>query len=382
MFSFVTKFRNSLTRPAGRLVNSAQVALVLALCAVTVTFSSMIDRYRVSGEELLVNSDFTHHLDGWRKVGDGIVEFDETNGSMRLTSPYGRGTVAVEQLLSGVIPTGQPVVLSAMMKTDDVARGQQVWEAARIIFVGMDERGKPMYYVPHALAMRNGTADWESYSKVFISFANTSVQKLAIQLVNVKGSVSVRELSLKPAAETLTYRVFWAVDALLWVAVVAWLLVPHIRSLVSSRWAAVIPLLLLAVLVGVLMPVDVKHDMGGLLEPALSWLGGEPEIFRAGHFLVFTLLGIAVFWMAPSLRNALERFWLLALFALITETLQVLVDGRTFRALDILADVAGIAFGLVVSLGSILCNRPVGAKQVAHSAGSAPRERCHSNGVD
>ena len=261
---------------------------------------------------------------------------------MHIVSEKGQGTVSIRQTLND-IESGKPVRFEGAMKIQDVGRGDKVWEAARIIFVGLDKDGRSIYSQPHILAMRNGTTGWEHYSKVFHPVANTAGYYVEIQLVNVKGSVWVKDLSLRYVKQTVAFRALLFVGALLWIMVAFWILAPYWHVIVASKLNILIIAIGVVALCGTLLPAHLKHSAVEYLRLPIPWIDGDAALFRIGHFVVYSLLSVAIFWRVQA-----GRFGLLVLFAMGTELMQFLVDGRSPRVSDFLIDVLGITLGLVL----------------------------------
>ena len=334
---------------SGKLISGIKIIVILILSAVTIIMSSMIDRYEVSGGELLANNNFDKKFEDWHKAGDGITVVNDVQPVVQLKSENTQKIVSVRQTLEN-IQKGQTVRLAGTMKTHDVGRGDKVWKAARIIFVAMDDDGRSMYNVPHILVMRNGTTDWEHFSKVFVAVSHAARYYVEIQLVNVTGTMWVKDISLRPVEETLSFRLFQSIGVLLWVVVIIWILAPYRRTIFSSNWNLLIIAMVMVALFGALAPVDLKHSVVESTKIILPWVDDdEADLFRIGHFIVYSMLSVVVFWKAQSGRLEFSRFGLLVLLAMATEIMQFMVPGRTPRISDFFVDLSGIVMGLFIS---------------------------------
>ena len=331
-----------------QIISSVKVFVILILLVMTVLLSNVIDRYEISGGELLLNNNFEKKFEFWRKTGDGIALLNEVQPVLQLKSSGNQKKVSVRQTLKD-INKGQPVRLVGAIKTDDVSKGDKVWMAARVIFVAKDNDGRSMFNLPHKLVTHNGSKDWETFSKDFITIADASSYYVEVQLLNVTGNMLVKNLSLKYLKETFAYNLFLIISMLLWLAVTLWILLPQRHTIISSSQNVLIMLLMLIALIGVLMPTGVKHDILNAIVLFFPWAGGEIVFFRMGHFLVFCILSVAVFNKIHSSRQILTRFGLLLVFAMATEIIQFLVDGRTPKISDFFVDVSGIFLGFFMS---------------------------------
>lgn len=337
---------------SGNMLNNAgfKVMVVFMLLWLTILLSNVINQYEVSGDELLTNRVFDNKLDGWQSAGDVAAISIDSQSTIRLTSKNNKKIVSIKQTLEN-IPKGQFVRLSGVMKVKNVGRGGEIWQAARIIFVAVDAEGRSMYNVPHVLVMLNGTADWEFYSKVFVAVSHAVRYYVEVQLVNVTGVMWVKDLSLLPVKETLSFRLFQSASVLLWLVVTIWILAPYRREIFTSKGNVLILLMLIAALFASLASTDLKHGFIELLKPFLPWVEDEAMIFRVGHFLAYSLISVAVFWAVKAKRSSravIICFCLLVIFSMLTEVLQYLVDGRTPRISDFFVDVFGVISGFII----------------------------------
>lgn len=325
-----------------------KIMAVLILFVLTILMHNVISQYEVSEEELLTNSDFNDKLDSWQKAGDVSIVLSDSQTVVRLKSNNNQKIVAIKQTLEN-IKKGQFVRLSGAMKIKNVSKGDKVWKAARIIFVAVDSQGRSMYNVPHVLVMHNGTTDWKTYSKIFVAVSHAARYYVEMQLVNVKGVSWVKDLSLRPVKESLSYRAFQSVVAILWLVVTFWILAPYWRVIFSSKKNILIFLMLIAALFASLASTDLKHGFIESLKLFLPWVEDEERFFRLGHYLAYTTISVAIFWKVKSSRAIIMFFSLLIIFSMATEILQYLVDGRTPRISDFLVDVSGVVSGFLVS---------------------------------
>ena len=104
------------------------------------------------------------------------------------------------------------------------------------------------------------------------------------------------------------------------------------------QWRLAFAALLLALLVGVLLPGDLKADIEGSLWDDFPWSA-------AAHFGLFAT--IAAFPVYGLGRGGLWRALLLAvLLAVFTELAQSLIPGRHPMVRDVLIDLCGTTLGL------------------------------------
>ena len=334
--------------PHTRVIDIYKIILILVLLSLTITLSMTLERYEIKNVELVRNNNFSDHLKYWKKSGSGVVSTNPDESEIVLTSKNNTMISSIFQEFNGLANLGQSVLLTAKIKTNDVDYGEKAWESARIIFVGINSDNKPMYYVPHSLAMLNGSTDWVKYSKVFSLFSEVDKYFLKIQLVNVKGAISIRNLSLRPVVEKTTYQIFWFTAILLWCLTFIYILKPYYREWVAQKNTSGVILFGLIILAGIIMPVNFKHILSETVFTYIPLFSRENELFGVGHFFLFFLISILILFKALKRNVIFEAFSLLILFALVTETLQLLVDGRNFSLVDLAIDSAGVFSALVV----------------------------------
>lgn len=330
------------------LKSGIKVLVLLIMFVLTISMANRIHQYEVTGGELLVNRSFDSDLKSWHKVGDVTTVLDESQRVVQLKSEQSQKIVSIKQTLEN-IQKGSLVRFVATMKTQDISKGNQAWQVARIIFVAIDENGQSLFNATHALTVRTGTTDWTDASKVFSANSNTSKYSVEIQLVNVTGTAWVKDISLRSVEETRYYRLFHSATVFLWVMVLLWFLASYWSKFCISKRGIVIIVMVILALLGTLTPADLKHDVIDAMKLFMPWIEGEPIFSRVGHFLVYSVISIAVFWKIQSGRLLLTFIGLLILFAMATEILQYLVEGRTPRISDFYVDASGIILGLFIS---------------------------------
>ncbi len=323
-----------------------QLVATILLIVTTLHLSESIPRYQVTNSAGESGLAVKTGRDAWNISLTGNVSFSVAENSIKIESQRRETTVTASQLLNRVIAPDEVVQLKAKIKVANVSTGQKSWEAARVILVGMDENGTPMYQVPHVLAALNGTSDWMEYSGYLHGVAGAVNQRLEIQLAGVTGVAWVKDIRLQSVKPTDRYQRFSQFFLLMWLGLCLWVFLtalPYIRSSANVKW---LPLLACLTLAGTLMPAEIKHQIGAVFDLYLPWMGGEEAIYKVGHFISFFLLACAFFVQAPSKEAIVRRMWCLAYLALATESLQLFVMGRTFRWSDIAIDLAGVSAGL------------------------------------
>nr|WP_269144521.1 VanZ family protein [Methylicorpusculum oleiharenae] len=193
---------------------------------------------------------------------------------------------------------------------------------------------------------------------------------VAAQLIKSTGSLWIKSISLRPVTLKTAFRDYRLALLLIWVVILLWVSVPFFKSGFSSLKQGFVLILATGVILGVLMPESMKESMGAaiLASDTVASASYVPSQFnntqsfnlnphlpdldlhKAGHFVLFTLLSIAVVGGRPYKKSTACLLAYLVLFAFISEVLQLFMDGRTAQLGDILIDSGGIITGYLVSL--------------------------------
>jgi VanZ family protein len=331
-------------------------------------FFNFYERYQSVGPELIENADFSKRLAHWQHTGNVSVftQNDEVIAKLETTVP-----VESAYLSQIIRPSDQTrlVKLGCEIKTENIINGDMGWKTARVVLVSFNAEGDAMYSLPHVLVRQQGSRNWMRYEKVFAIPGDASKIMVAAQLIKSTGSLWIKSISLRPVTLKTAFRGYRLALLLIWVATLLWVSAPFVKAGFSGLKEGFVLMLGAAVIVGVLMPESMKESMGAAiiasdtvasttyvpiqfnntqsfnLKPSLP----ELDIHKAGHFVLFTLLSIAVFSGRPYKNSTASLLAYLVLFALISEVLQLFIEGRTAQLGDIFIDSGGIMTGCILS---------------------------------
>ncbi|MBS3952294.1 MAG: VanZ family protein [Methylomicrobium sp.] len=331
-------------------------------------FFNFYERYQLVGPDLIENADWSNGLAHWQYTGNVSVLPLQNEVIAKLET-----TVPVESaFISQIIrPSGQTrlVKLRCEIKTENIVNGDTSWKTARVVLVSFNAAGEAMYDLPHVLVHQEGSHDWVRYEKVFAIPGDVSKIMVAGQIVRSTGSLWIKSISLRPVTLKTAFRDYRLALLLVWMLVLLWVTVPFFKSGFSSLKQGVVLILAAGVIFGVLMPESMKESMTAAilatdtvvsasyipvqfnntqsfnLNPHLP----ELDLHKAGHFVLFTLLSIAVVGGRPYKKSTACLLAYLVLFALISEVLQLFMEGRTAQLGDIFIDSGGIITGYLVS---------------------------------
>jgi len=343
------------------------VSLVL-LSLGTAVFSVGYSQYEIIGKNLLQNPLFHDNFLAWQVLKQGSISVHDGVATLSNTGKNNHASVSAAQTV--VVPSGQRLLfLSCEARALDVVPGGKPWETARVVIFPLTADNQPRYDVPHTLALLHGTTSWERFEHIFrVPEENTSVS-VVVQLLNASGTLEVRSVSLRSAIENPFYQKWRHALMLAWFIVGLWIVWPLLRT--ARRGMGRIGMLVTSsiILVGVLMPASVKYGItpswllptseapgpfrADLLQDSVPFsfelLPTELNIYKLAHFLLFALMG----YLLISRRSYGTPIWvqvgIIGLFALATESMQVLTSGRDGRLSDVLIDLSGVCCGMLAA---------------------------------
>ena len=345
-----------------------RIIVLLFLCVATILFFTFSERYAVSGPELLKNPQFETGLNQWQHSGAGISALTDEPGTVVLSSQDPATLAHVTQSISA--PQHFHLLrFSADLKTLNVKKGDANWKVARLLLVSFDASGKAHYYQPHTLIGKYGDNDWGHYEKVFHVGEDVTELKVSAQLTNATGSMWVKNTSLRPAIERKEFSHIRMALLALWLLTLAWVAIPIARRIACSRSSLIAALIVLCIAIGALLSGSIKEYVDHALPFALYPIEHAPpphkspgsltsgdihafpavNIYKPGHFALFTALSVTIFLGAFRDIPLLRRVAYLLMFAMITEVLQFFVEGRDARFFDLLLDLGGIMTGAAAS---------------------------------
>lgn len=142
---------------------------------------------QVFGQNQLKNPGFEEEV-GWNNWG-GVKDAVAHSGSFGLKIHNDdfkwSGSDQVILLPEGI----KRITVSGWMKTENVEKGTNVWEQARIAIEFYDEDNKLTGGYPQATAQAIGTTEWRPYKRMYPVPAGAKSVKIQLALGNAKGTV-------------------------------------------------------------------------------------------------------------------------------------------------------------------------------------------------
>jgi len=330
-----------------------------ALCfflLLTVAYVSLYDPYKVVGQSLLTNADFKDDFKGWKTSGSKTVQ-KEALGIVTLSAMPMKRYVFVLQRLdlpSHFSESSYFLHLSGDAETINIVKGQKPWEQARFILFFYDEEGKIDNSKHPSIFLPTGSSIWRHYSNIFKVPSNIKSVQVGAQILQAKGVIRIQNLSLIPVQFKPETRYLNRIGFLGWFLIIVWLMFFYIKDVknMSFKKASFSPLLwfgvllFLVALVGMMLPGGLRDSLlSSLPEASYSWVSFLlMNLESIAHFMLFLL---ASFFGVLLFKE--KSWWVividLMLLGLLTELLQLFIEGRTADPMDMLVDYSGIFLG-------------------------------------
>jgi hypothetical protein len=351
--------------------NSRKVLVFLILCLCTLLASGGVEKHIETGGQLLVNQGFANGLEGWQVSGAKSATVEVDSAAVQIHLHEQGAVVALSQQVDPAA-LGDTVVLKGSVKAVGIAEGTKGWEKGRVVLVQYVE-GKPIYSAPHVLIALDGTNNWADYSLLIPILANVSEVVVSLQLLHCTGELHVKNLMLYQVRVNPVYRVVQWVVFGSWGLFLACVFVPSVIANYGIRtWAAFVVLVILLIIIGTTFPASLKNGVKAEIidhakiytnqiaeysGPGVAALIAElktyewlrVDITKVGHFLLFGFLGCFLCFGQGS-RSVLPIFVDIGMLACGTELMQLFINGRSALLGDVLIDLAGAGFAVVVLL--------------------------------
>lgn len=348
--------------------------ILLALSAVTwigamIVLLMYYPKYLPDGD-LLLSSDFegilkqgnrvcTKDFGCWNRSNNGVLitdngGFGESTG-VRLMSTGEQGSS-----LRWDLPNPERfdfLELKGKMRVEDIKGGKEPWDIARCLLYFRDIAGNSRWDYPHSAEGLSGSSPWVEFAKTFQVPGFAVSAHVLIHNDAKSGTMWIDDISLQPLR--LNHQFFRYRNILLGVgAILALTFFFKLKIWEDFGW--IILVVLVISVLGVLCPDIYMRQIAGILNIKVEMLK------KTGHFIVFLAMGtLSSLWLqrrlfirdsiGKSIYHAVCLFAVLALFAAVTELLQLFTIDRTPTLVDYLIDLSGILVGIL--LGFIITRR-------------------------
>ncbi len=353
-----------------KVVKWALLSLSVLLAMLTISSLRYVDRFYVEQAQLLEDPVFLSGKIQWKQKGRGEVA---TSGNrLTITNNIGSNHIVFQNVVVDT-PSFYQFEFDAGVKNVEPTSDED-WARASVAIIFRDTNGERTGST--MLADLVGSQAIKSFSEKLLLRESLGSIDLAFRLYNSKGQFTVANPIVSRLQEFPFYQKIRSTLVFSWFFVLAILIFLLVR-LASIRNLFALAFLVTVALAGVVMPegimTAVNQKIAGLLPQSLltesrrllgllydgnKFINPGAEVSKIGHFLIFTLLGIfAGFnWQKIGIFFAIIS---IASFAFVTEALQMLVNGRTTSVGDLITDVVGGFFGLVIGIILVWCVQAV-----------------------
>ncbi|OED36839.1 hypothetical protein AB833_25875 [Chromatiales bacterium (ex Bugula neritina AB1)] len=341
---------------------SALIALIV-LSAVTGLLLTQVEQFYVEKEQLLKDPSFV--AGGWSERGSNSVIFEGDSAVIENAHD------GVSHSLYQTVPIGEVGYyrLSFEAATKDVSRGPKDWHRANITAIHRDIDSNKINH--QAVLQLDGNTPLRPYSEILLLGAATKSLDVSFRLLNASGRFIIRDPVLSKLAIFPAYTYTKYALMAVWVLTAVCLMVLAVRTL-SRGLLISVSALVGVTMVGVLLPefmMDrLSSEMAALLPDNVRDMsraffakiygvgelaGGASDMSKLGHIVAFLLIGfvLGVYYRAVGIIYGLV---VIVAFALMTESLQLFINGRGSSwidaAIDSVAGAAGLLPGVLLAM--------------------------------
>lgn len=315
---------------------------LVALLTLTFALFAFVEPLEPLGEPLTTSPAFGGDLAGWQRIGDhGRFEVD-SSGGLRMSNDQPGTVVLVRRRLP--FPEGATVLrASARVGGEDIVDGPEPWDAARLVLLGLDERGQGVYDRPHVFASPKGDVASHAVERDFTMVGRVHELLLVVELRNATGTVTVDDLVIQPMAQGAFFAVAHEAIEISWGVWFFFVAVGLMRGV--THWSGRLALLATGatMAVALMLPGEVRTLAVLALEGPLAMSPLAPD--DLAHFVMFAGLAIVLRLARPSDPLWVQAIGLSAVGAL-TEVVQLFAVERGPSVADWIYDTTGLLLGL------------------------------------
>lgn len=321
--------------------------LFATLVMITATLAAffMLERYQPVGEALLIDPPFAAGSDGW--IEKGQVTFDPgPDGAVTLRNDDPEKRTYLKRTID--LPEGQTLAyLKAVVSTERVVAGSDLWQRARIYLAQLDETGEPDWSKPHNLFRLRGTKSQRTVGQVFPIPSSVKQAALSLEMNNATGLMTIHDLKLYPVEEQENFRLVAFSLMAVWAVLILAAGIMVFNNIPSVKLRLAFGGMLGLFVVGLFMPAPVRDGLIAWLHFPTDGEGGiEPDMI--GHGIVFMVMAFLMRIGRPE-----DPIWLhlgcWSLIAVASEVLQLFTFDRQPSIDDFLVDGAGVVLGLTIA---------------------------------
>ena len=321
---------------------TVEVLFTAVLIVSTYVFAEYFPRYQIVSDELLVNGSFENQFEGWQIQGEGVEFLKDTRSLVRLGSTDEKRAPNISQIVMG-LRENTLLLLSGEVKTDSVVMGNRSWKTARLRAVQKAELNSA-HSPQDVLISAVGTSSWREVSSVFrIQPARQSIE-VSFELLQATGIAYIDNVSLHEVVEQELYTPLVISIFALWSALGCWFLYSISQRFGIFSRHGLIAMLAILLVVGVLVSTETRN---AVWHPIATFLNFDSNSLGTAsgdhsHYAGFVLVTLLALSLVRRVKASANSVFYLVVFAISTETLQLLSDDRSASAGDLGIDLLGI----------------------------------------
>ena len=329
----------------------AILMMALALSAVTMFSLTKIDRFFVANQQLLSNTAFEGANKVWKRSGEGEIRFSEnlatlTNQTVQNQTYYQTFDVDAPGYFR----------VSLIAAVEEVLPGKFHWEKASVSVYLLDSEGNRFDTIP--ILEAEGTIAMSEYSQRIYLGKNVEQATIDVRLLNTSGAISVGKIVISSLDEYLTYKTARNILSVVWAVYFSVLVFYLLRNTDGAMLKLCVLFGMLSVL-GAIAPaffVEIFKEIVSTILNTLAIGSLIGDLMIVSHFSIFLCVGVIAGWLY---RKAGFIFVISAVlvFAVVTESVQVLVRTRTPSVDDLLVDSAGGLIGILIGICAMTISR-------------------------
>ena len=340
--------------------------LLWLLTSAAVTYFSMsnFEQFFVVDQQILNDPNFHEMGRYWKQKKQSKISY--SGSSINIDNTVVSSDVIVQQ-----ITLGGPVFVRFAVEAggENIVPGEKPWSGGSVAIIYYGEDGDRIGQ--STLVTLKSAGPIQPYSKVVYLNKNVVSVDVTVRLLSAKGRFSARYPELSILAELPRYETMKMLLVYYW-CFVAFSFLILLYKIFPFRFFVGIGSLSVVAIVGIILPGEIitgfNQSLFNQLPEGLAVIvqrlsvivlgsfdstAPSAGISKLGHFLVFFLIGVLV-GKAFRRLGLIYGVALLAVLAIVTEALQLLVFGRSTLLHDVYIDLSGGILGLLFGIGSLL----------------------------
>ncbi len=309
----------------------------------TYVTTNTVERFKVT-DALFEYQSFDDDLADWEisdaefggaAVADGVLAIEQYEAT---------GSVVLSQEIN-LEPDDKYLRFTGAVSGEDIVPGKENWEAARVIYLELDESGKHDRRKRHELVRLKGTEDVQQYSADIALAASTVALRISMQMHKTVGKMEVSALALHRSELSADYKLSRLLLICGWSALLLWCVYLLFRAAPTVAGGAFVLFAGLVFVLGILSPGSINSRFFAWVEETAGISGEHMEY--VAHFVGFMLFGL-VLKLFQARRPVLVLVAVCAIVSLVSEVLQLMTLDRRLQYIDMIINFSGAVLGVML----------------------------------